>query len=366
MKKIFSALVAISLFAPMFAMADSGPQFDCLSPKLTSEDVQNMKADPNRFDVAILDIENKVRGTCKKVDFIATSVSIDPELQKEYFLGTHQPIDFGERSYEPSKYSEKISFSSSSTLAFVSSYPPKEDYYRARVAYSYGVIESPTIALFDRAYFVPLLSGMFKKAGFPFSENSFPDVSIYLYNKNEISVLPPEMRIENKDPDTLIKSNGEYQISTFKYQEYGKHIYASKGELVESQYTDIEKGTNFLSNKDLLITAIFPTHGNPISVVPITSPLKWATNYWIYTKKNGKLTLEWQKSEYGLDNGTVKTITNADKNVSASLLFNNAQVSTTPTSSVSTSTVIVPEVPEAEQKVGFIARFFNFILSWFR
>ncbi len=154
------------------------------------------------------------------------------------------------------------------------------------------------------------------------------------------------------------------KIFTTDDKDYGKHIYATKGKVIESQYIDVDKG-NILTGADLSITYAPAKHEGSF-VVPLTSPLKSVKNYWAFTKKDGKLTLAWQKSEYDLDNGTTKTVTNADKNVSAALLFGSTQNVATPTSSVVTSTVSAPMVPEAEQNVGFFARFFRFIFSWFK
>ena len=72
--------------------------------------------------------------------------------------------------------------------------------------------------------------------------------------------------------------------------------------------------------------------------------------------------LEWAEqikkdcSEYGLDNGEVRVVTNSDKNITAAFLFDKV----TATSTNATSQA------QGEAKKGFLARIIDFILSWFR
>lgn len=373
MKKIFSAFVVVILLAPTFAMADDGPQFNCWDPKLTLEETRT-DYHPSG-DSPRVALENKDRGTCKKVD-VSTIVSIDPLLRKDYFLGAHFPIKYNCDEFgtcdKKTTYSESLFVTSSSTLE----------------SKTVGVEENPLqYALFDKSYFAPQLSGMYKKAGLSFSERLFSDTSINVYNKNELPLIPEfenllSGKVKTDTPlvnelaqhyntfwsDSQITDSAEFVINSFNYQEYGKYITAPKAELAESQYAEFEKGGVILSDSDLQIKKEFWGHWSSLTqpVVPLTSPLKSVKNYWLYTKKNGKLTLAWQKSEYGLDNGTVKTVTNADKNISAALLFSNAQGTTVSTSSVPTSTEGISAVPQTEEKVGFFARFFRFIFSWFK
>lgn len=359
---LFACGLVISLTAPFFVSADSYNGPSCFDEKITDESTRQNLIQEGQGD--LYDINNKVRGTCKKME-VSTIVTLDPSLQKEYILGEHSPVDI-EYSDDPlqSKYSEQLFLTSSSSLKTISS----------------SISENPTLyALFDKAYFLPLLSKMFNDKGISFSGTGFPDVTIYVLKKDEISsadlpyVLPI---VSNVAPDSLYvqtaggalaanisQSQGSQKVDTydaysFKYQEYGKHIYAPKGDLVESQYVDVISGGNILTNKQLQISQESYGHWGRLSqsVVPITSPLVSVTNYWTFTKRDGKLVLVWQKSEYVLDDGSMKVITNADANVNAAIIFghNAAMIP-----SVSTTT------PVGEKK-GFFSWIIDMVLSWFR
>lgn len=353
MKKIFLTFVALSLFTPFFVSADSYDGPYCFEK-------------PGDWDSHGVPGEG-IRGTCKEVE-IKTAVSLDPILQKDYFLGTHAPIFYGcERGCEfQTKYSEQLLLTSSSTL----------------MGSVGGVVDEKPLqyALFGKAYFVPLLSKMFKEQGVVFSESNMPEVDISLFNKSEVDqskkispwdplVVPENAKIDSLNIDKASFPH-RYNIHTFNFVEYGKYIYAPKGELAESQYVEIVNG-KILSDNDLQIKGVSIGRGGNMLVVPITSPLKSITNYWLYSKKNGKIVLSWQKSEYALDNGQVKVVTATDRNISVALLFSNAfpAPATTPhfiesTSSATSTSGVLPIA--TEQKVGFIARFFNLILSWFK
>lgn len=359
MKNTFLTLVVVALFAPLFVSADSYDGPYCF------EDAS--LTDKTSDDYATRD-NNNIRGTCKEVG-IKTVVSLDPILQKDYFLGTHAPIEYNcDRGGCEGKttYSEHLFLTSSSTLE----------------AQTMGVEESPLqYALFGKAYFVPLLSNMFKESNLPFSENTVPNLGIYVFKKSEldeIQKVDPRVYLGDYSEDSFkmdsLKAQKDYSperyaVYSFNYQEYGKYIYAPKGTLVESQYAGFEKAGNILSDKDLQIMT--EGYRGSVLVVPVTSPLKSVANYWIYTKKDGKLVLSWQKSEYVLDNGQVKIVTSSDKNISAALLFSNAfpppktiPPSIEPASSTASTSPVFPVV--TEQKKGFFARALDLILSWFR
>lgn len=342
MKKIFLFSVAFLLIIPSFVLADSYAGPYCFeNPSITGTEK------PDR---------DSIRGTCKEVE-TKTVISLDPALQKDYFLGTHEPITYGCEigcMFE-TIYSEYLSLNSSLTL---------EDQTE-------GVEESPLqYALFEKVYFVPLLSKMFKESSISFSESTLPNLGIYIFNESELGeiqkvkgVIGGLREFIHGDAKTDFLNTYAYLLEAYtiyslNYKEYGKGIYAPKGPLVEYQYADLEKSENILSNKDLQIKQSGSRRGTKgiVSVVPVTSPLKSVTNYWIYTKKDGNLVLTWQKSEYILDGGQVKFITNADKNINVTLLFS----SSFPTTSATTSDVL-----PVEKKKGFFRRLWELVLSWF-
>ena len=186
------------------------------------------------------------------------------------------------------------------------------------------------------------------------------------------------IQIENHD----LRSTSENNMITFLYQEYGKYIHAPKGDIYESSYTDVEKSTGLLTNKDLGITVTQARYALP-TVSPM-SPLDTVTNYWLYTKKNDKLVLAWQKTEYTLDDGSVKTVTKDDKNITATMLFRGSKSIPTSSSSatiagasssisntmlVPTPTLIkkhfAPSLMPAETPQNFFQTIINFLASLF-
>lgn len=362
MKKTPLVLISFLFIIPSFALADSGPNYMCFSPKLTTEEAQKMIADgyPDWFD-----IKNEVRGTCKTVD-ISTVVSLDSALQKEYLLGKHESIGYncarGEGCEHHTKYSESIYLTSSSTSTIKN-------------------LESSNFvpinfAVFDKIFFVSLLQKIYKDANVPFREKNISENNIYVFREDEFNVVKKAgdngflsgnikmdaLNAEHRGsyPSSLNNSDTVYDVYSLNYKEYGKYIHGPKTNLLESQYVNVGENSE-LSDSELQIRWEQSGRTESSPVVPLTSPLKSVTNYWQFTKKDDKLVLAWQKSEYGLDNGTTRTITNTDKNVSASLLFSD---SFGDPFAISSSNEI-QSLPEG-QKVGFINRFFNWILSWFR
>lgn len=87
MKNIFLAVLILSSPVTFFATADDGPLFTCLSPKLTAAEIKKHGKDE------FYDTDNKVRGTCKFVE-IATVISLDSEVKKDYYLGVHEPLRY--------------------------------------------------------------------------------------------------------------------------------------------------------------------------------------------------------------------------------------------------------------------------------
>lgn len=359
MKKLYITFTAFLLIVPLFVSADS---YD--GPYCFEDPKMNTKVEGSYGS-------STIRGTCKEIQ-IYTSVSIDPALKKDYLLGSHIPIGYD--CYRAScgtytKYSETVMFTSTSTLLGSTVQAGSEP---------------SSVALFDRSFFIPSLTKLFKNEGLSFSPDSFPNVSIHILKKDEIDTIEKQMGyslFEKYKKDALIqidnydlRSSTENDVITFLYQEYGKYIHAPKGNVYESNYVDVEKNKNLLNNNDLGITITQARSYLP--TVSPASPLASVTNYWLYTKKNNKLVLSWQKTEYALDDGSIKTVTKDDNNVNASLLFKSASPSSASTvnSSASTSENNVVQNNETvnnsgstvTQNVSLFQRFINFIASWFK
>jgi len=75
--KIFLLLIVFLLAVPFFALADSYDGPFCFET-------------PSAYDTPDT---SGIRGTCREVE-TTTVVSLDPALQKDYFLGTHSPIEY--------------------------------------------------------------------------------------------------------------------------------------------------------------------------------------------------------------------------------------------------------------------------------
>ena len=253
MKKILLFSLAFLLVTPFMVSADSYAGPYCFEdPSMTTSTYK-----PER---------DSIRGTCKEVE-TKTVVSLDPALRKDYFLGTHAPIKYGCEmgcGFETT-YSEYLFLTSDLTLE----------------VQTIGVEESPIqYALFEKKYFVPLLSKMFKESSVSFSESTLPNLGIRIFKKSEldeaqkiqetfapIMLVPEDVKIDYLNEGRQHFSE-TYTIYSFNYIEYGKGIYAPKSTLAESQYADFEKSENILSNKDLQISSSGGRNAL-LSVVPI-------------------------------------------------------------------------------------------------
>ncbi|MBU6388371.1 hypothetical protein KGQ72_00610 [Patescibacteria group bacterium] len=351
MNKSFFWLALLLLAMPLYTRADSyeGP-FCFENPKDFQVSSDGSTDDPSH-----------VRGTCKAIekDLI---VSLDSGLMPDYFLGTHQTVgagcDFTGCAYGAT-YSEDDFLTSSSSLTNV---------HGAVDFWDSGDSDIPSYTLFEKSFFIPILAKAFKSAGLSFSPDSMPMINIRVFKPSEL----PEVQKYNGDDSSnyalnvlLPRDNNRLSptYNTTDYQTYGKHIFAPKGTVVESQYIDM-KGSPALSDTDLQISSVPVYKGSYAFVVPVTSPLASVKDYWVFIKENGKLVLKWDKSEYGLDNGKVRTITSADKNVTAALLFGDTfGRQDTATSSVNASSTVA-QTPGAN--TGFFSRVIGIILSWFR
>lgn len=355
MKKIFLAFLALVLFTPFLVSADSynGPY--CYENPV---EYSNYGDDPEH-----------VRGTCKPVE-LTSIISLDTSLQDDYLLAQHDPIKlFCERGCETTKYSEIIQPTIMS-LTF-SDYDVAYEYQvydvSSGVTKSTGSVYYPdTAILLDKKYVLDYLSSVYKQSGIKLENNKFPQ--IVLMNRNEMKKVDKGsvgysyddlLALFNGKNDPLyvgvgkgpISNNSSPSIYTFNYSDFGKHIFSLKGSLAESHYLDFDKTK--LPPQDI------KDDGSKY-VVPITSPVKSVKNYWVFTKKNGKIVLAWQKSEYGLDNGKVNVVSNDAVKESDSL-----SVAQDAAPSV-VHAPITEQVTQKEEKVGFVARFFARIMSWFK
>jgi hypothetical protein len=307
-----------------------------------------------------------IRGTCKIVT-IYNSVSLDSSLKKDYFLGTHDAVGYdcdGYISYceKSTKNSEILLLTSSSTI-------------KEKIADTNS--EPVHFALFDKSFFKPKLESLYKKSGLPFSEELFPETNFVLLKKDEFEKIKnTDMLVHFPSPletDTLVTIS-EYlpkAVYTFLYQEYGKYIHAPKGIVSESQYAQFKNTKNIISNNDLQIKDMSSRRGY-IVAVPVTSPLSSVTNHWLYSQENGELVLSWQKVEYTFDDGSVKTVTNGDKNISVASLFSGHSTTVASSTMAATSSENVSAtdtsavVPVVAQEKSFFARLIASIMSWFK
>lgn len=355
MKNIFLTLVAVTLFIPFAVSADSYDGPFCF------EDPSMDSMEEYRFV--------GIRGTCKKVE-VSSIVSLDASLQNDYLLAQHTPIEYCDGwPCETTKYSEIIQLATTTNLTFTDS----------DISRSY----EDTAILLDKKYVLDYISSIYKKSGEKLEDNKYPEIILMNhdemkkigdstsnvgYSYNEILAVFSGRNIPliiNRN-DSLTNSDPILSIATFDYSEFGKHIYSLKGTLAEQHYLDFDK----TKLPPLNIERMHVYKGHYAHIIPITSPVKSIKNYWLFTKKNGKVVLAWQKSEYGLDNEQVKIITRTDKNVGTIPLFSDGlPVSAETTSSlVSTSSASSTSTVSGavEQKKGFFSRLFTLILSWVR
>jgi hypothetical protein len=357
-KKCVSLICTVLLSIPVLASADSSPQINCFDQKLTQAQVQENSGLFTPAEIARAD-------TCHKV-IVSNKISIDPALQKDFLIGWHEPISFNcsDEGCSSTKFSERVRLTASTTVSDIEFAP---NYTESNSSVQIAPI---AYAVFDTQYFIPLLTNAFHKAGLSFSlKDTFNNLvlDLYIFQKAEFDVVNSGSQpflagispdVVNGQPDTLLHAyQNQYILYSFDYQKYGAHIHGPRlGNLVESQYVPIEGPGKRLTDADLQISIEHTGHNYavPQPVVPLTSPLRAVTNYWMYTKKDSKLVLQWQKVEYGVDDGSIKTLTNADTNVSAAMLFGGGIPNVLATST------------QNEKPQGFFSWLWNTILSWFR
>ena len=360
MKKSFLIPAFLLLATPFLTFADSYDGPYCFEGPTQ---YSNYGDDPNH-----------IRGTCKPVG-LTSIVSLDTSLQNDYLLAQHKPIDLlCERGCDTTKSSEIIQ-PTITALTFSG-----EDVAREYQAYDYSsgeakptgsIYYADTAILLDKKYVLDYISSVYRQSGIKLENNKFPQ--IVLMDRNEMKKVDKGsvgysyddllalFKGEN-DPlyvgagKGLIGTKSSPSIYTFNYSDFGKHIFSLKGSLTEYHYLDFDKTK--LPPVDIKTESA--GRGTVKYVVPITSPVKSVKNYWIFTKKDGRVVLAWQKSEYGLDNGKVNVVSNANIKVNDSSSSDNSTNITPP------PTTNVPITLPTEQKKGFFSRLLDFILSWFK
>jgi hypothetical protein len=339
MKKFSLVLLSLLIVAPFHAFADAyGGPYCYESTHATSDD----SPDPDA-----------VRGTCRELK-IMDVVSLDPALQPDYLLGSHESLWID-------KYSEIFHITSSSTLEISKRY----------------LDDAPQrVAVFDRSFFLPLLAKLFAASNLSFEVKGFPAVSFFVYEPTKYAYLKSQVGTPNESarlPVTKLDSlesnryyGDGYSSVTTSYVEYGKHIYAPDSAILESQYADLHTNgrDQKRSDKDLGITYMGFHEGVP--TVSLTNPLVSVADYWVYTRINGKLVLSWQKTAYTLDDGSIKTVATAEKNVGIAIGKNPSEtkVASATTTHTATGTQKPPAV-ETPMHEGFFAKVMKWIASWF-
>ncbi len=368
MKNTLLVLLSLLIIVPFHVFSDGvgGPY--CDEPK----DWNGYGSDPNG-----------IRGTCKDVE-IKNVLSLDRDIQHDYLLGAHAAIGYncdGKIGCESgTTYSEYFTMTSSSTLEFL----------------SLEADSAPLqIAVFDKSFFLSLLTNQFAQNHLSFSEKNFSDILFNVYEPNEFSkiqkedpyTVPPDIQLDSllvnknylsdisdslktslhtlEEFDRWHKQLYPYVFNTLSYKEYGKHVYAPKGDLIESQYADLYKNDNAITNQDLGISSAGEGSGLH-TVVAITSPLESITHYWIYSKHAGKLTLTWQKTEYLLDDGSIKTITPQNKAGAGFVFGKNTASTIVPEQSSAGNGFESTSSVELAKSNGLFKEIWNWIISWFR
>jgi hypothetical protein len=153
-----------------------------------------------------------------------------------------------------------------------------------------------------------------------------------------------------------------YTIYTISYQEYGKYIWGPQADVAESQYAGLVKNDNALTAKDLGISSEGVGRGyTSTPTVSVADPLNSVTNYWTYLMKDGKPALVWEKTVYGFDDGSVKTVTSANVGTVNVTSSGSSSLAATTTSTSSTQAE-----PTSVPQKNIFQRIWDFIVSWFR
>ncbi len=368
-------LAASFSLAPTRVSADAGPPPSCLYP----EGADTGNANPP---------------TCKAISDEVDIVTVDPSLRDEYLLGVHSSFESFKpwnllNPYSPpgpmtrTQYSEQIVLATSSSLVF-------ESGDSAAGSGNTGTVYDTV--LLDKDFFsnVPSLKSFSTCSSIEEAHSVGLEVgletdytppsafdgcrAIDIVNLKELQQFFVGATTSSQVMAAFKGIAGEYMpvaTTTFDTTAYSPHIYAPKeGGIIESHYISVDKG-NFLSNQDLGVKIVGTYRSGPVTTVPLTSPLKSVTNYWEYTRENGNLTLVWEKSVYGLDDGSTRTLTRNDKSVSLAMLFSSAPVTSNASSSATVSAIASSTFKGSTTSLavhrpqGFFAWVWRWITSWF-
>ena len=344
---IVASLLLSSLISVNHTFADAA-SFDCVTPENINE---------TRFE--------GWKPSCKYIT-ITNIVSVDKELLNEYLFGTHEAICLkAERGCDLStKYSEDITIVATSSTVF------KSD--------ALSIENLPVeFAFFDKKFFLPVIKNAYNDLNMPFSENTFR-AYISLYNKKEVDTAYKDASEEvyftrfnsikelNKNDPRIIKTDEGISIDTFNYLDYAKYIHGPKAELVESQYLNINQGTNILKDKDLGIRSTYRGEVN----VPLTSPINSIVSYWKYTKVNNKITLVYDKTVATLDTGKTKILAQNDELIESTptVPATSTSVISSTTSTVTDTQIVIENTSELKENKteGFFSKFIAMLASWFK
>lgn len=338
-RKIFLLLILFFVSIPLFGLADSYDGPYCWEKKsLTTA------GNPD---------QSNVRGTCKEIQ-IKNIVSLDPSLENDYFIGTHQPFGFlcfpgGCEEY--TKYSEQLRIHGDSSLIV------SPDAWSDNPL-NYVPTES---AVFNKSFFSPLLTEEFRKNNLNFSLNSFPLIHINIFEPKELDILskdypspiiPKNIKMDLLSPNDTCdpgKEGGCYVLNTISYAKYGKYIWGPKTKILESQYADLYKNNKAKTEKELGISYGKSYRGKKIPTVSSVNPLKSVTHYWTYVQRDGKPALVWQKTDYGFEDGTTKTDISENNSNDKTKHKTEAQDTKNPT-----------------RPKNIFQRIWNSIVSWFK
>ena len=337
-RKILLLLILFSISVPSLGLADSYDGPYCWEEKSSST------GDP--------DDPRNIRGTCKQIG-IENVVSLDPSLKKDYFIGTHQAFGFGcfiAGCEEYTKYSEQLRIYSSSSLVI---YP---DEWSDKLNYI------PTeVAVFNKSFFLPLLTKEFKKNNLNFSLSNFPVIHINIFESKELEklqkdypspIIPKDIKMDSLSPNDTCdpgKEGGCYVLNTLSYAEYGKYIWGPKTEILESQYAGFYKNDKAKTEKELGISYGGGYRGKKITTVSPVNPLRSVTHYWTYAERNGKPAMVWQKTDYGFGDGTTKS--DISKNDSNDKTKDKTEVE---------------DAKNSTRPKNIFQRIWNYIVSWFK
>lgn len=153
MKKTFLILAFLVSITPLFVSADSYDGPYCYES--VDGGVYSQSED-----------EKHIRGTCKFLDSVNSSVSLEKSLQNDYLLATHKGIDStcdneykGIMSCNTTKKSEILNLDKKENLFFVNVFIGRPDDYQKE-----SVVGGDSVLL-DKKYTLNYITDIYKKEG---------------------------------------------------------------------------------------------------------------------------------------------------------------------------------------------------------